>query len=121
MIVAGQTTSKNPTLSPYSKSSGYGDIQIQSYPVGAAVYVNNNYMGTTISSSPLYITQLRAGIYPVRLTLANYQPYSVTAVVTEGGVYDVRANMVPVSPRPDSQHERPYHGQVEPVRCRHFP
>ena len=100
MIVAGQTTSKYPTLSPYSKGAGYGDIQIQSFPAGAAVYVNNNYMGTTISSSPLYITQLSPGSYPVRLTLANYQPYSVTAVVTEGGVYDIRANLVPVSPGP---------------------
>ncbi len=100
MIVAGQTTSKNPTLSPYSKGAGYGDIQIQSFPVGAAVYVSNNYMGTTISSSPLYVTQLSPGSYPVRLTLANYQPYTITAVITEGGVYDIRANLVPVSPGP---------------------
>ena len=100
MIVAGQTTSKNPGLSPYTKSSGYGDIQIQSYPVGAAVYVNNNYMGTTISSSALYITQLAPGSYPVRITLENYQPYTVTAVVTADGVYDIRANLVPVTPGP---------------------
>jgi hypothetical protein len=100
MIVAGQTTSKNPGLTPYTKPSGYGDIQIQSFPVGAAVYVNNNYMGTTISSSALYITQLTPGSYPVRITLANYQPYTVTAVVTADGVYDIRANLVPVSPGP---------------------
>ena len=91
-------------MTPYTKSSGYGDIQIQSYPVGAAVYVNNNYMGTTISSSALYITQLSPGSYPVRITLANYQPYTATAVVTAGGVYDIRANLVPVTPGPDAQH-----------------
>jgi hypothetical protein len=100
MIVAGQTTSKNPGLSPYSNSAGYGDIQVQSYPTGAAVYVNNNYVGTTISSAALYITQLSPGSYPVRITLANYQPYSVTAVVTAGGVYDIRANLVPATPGP---------------------
>jgi len=100
MIVASQTTSKYPALTSYTKTSGYGDIQVQSYPTGAAVYVNNNYMGTTISSSALYITQLTPGSYPVRITLANYQPYTVTAVVTAGGAYDIRANLVPVTPGP---------------------
>ena len=57
-------------------------------------------MGTTISSSALYVTQLAPGSYPVRITLANYQPYTVTAVVTAGGVYDIRANLVPVTPGP---------------------
>jgi hypothetical protein len=99
-IVAGQTTTKNSVLTPYTVSSGYGDIQIQSYPVGAAVYVNDNYMGTTISSSALYITQLTTGSYPVRITLAGYQPYYETAVVTAGGVYDIHANLVPVTPGP---------------------
>jgi hypothetical protein len=99
-IVASQTSTKYPVLTPYTKSSGYGDIQIQSYPVGAAVYVNDNYMGTTISSSALYVTQLTTGSYPVRITLADYQPYYETAVVTAGGVYDIRANLVPVTPGP---------------------
>jgi hypothetical protein len=100
MIVAGQISSKNPGLTSYTVPSGIGDIQIQSYPVGAAVYVNNNYMGTTISSSALYITQLTPGSYPVRITLAGYQPYTVTAVVTADGVYDIRANLVPVTAGP---------------------
>jgi hypothetical protein len=100
MVVAGQTTSKSPTMTPYTKSSGFGDIQIQSSPVGAAVYINNNYMGTTISSSALYITQLTPGSYPVRMTLANYQPYTVTAIVTADGVYTIRANLVAVTPGP---------------------
>jgi len=100
MIVAGETSTKDPTLTPYTKSSGYGDIQIQSYPTGAAVYVNNNYMGTTISSAALYVTQLSPGSYPVRITLANYQAYTATAVVTAGGVYNIQATMVPVTAGP---------------------
>jgi len=99
-IVASQTTSGYKQLTPYASSSGYGDIRVQSYPVGAAVYVNNNYMGTTISSSALYITQLSPGSYPVRITLANYQPYTVNAVVTAGGAYDIRANLISVTPGP---------------------
>ena len=100
MIVAGLTSTQDPTLTPYTKSSGYGDIQIQSYPTGAAVYVNNNYMGTTISSDALYVTQLSPGSYPVSITLEDYQPYYETAIVTAGGVYDIRANLVPVTPGP---------------------
>ena len=96
-IVASQTTSGYKQLTPYASTSGYGDIRVQSYPVGAAVYVNNNYMGTTISSSALSVTQLSPGSYPVRITLPNYQPYTITAVVTAGGTYDIRANMVPSS------------------------
>jgi hypothetical protein len=99
-IVAGQTSTKYPTLTGYTPASGYGDIQIQSSPVGAAVYVNDNYMGTTISSSALYVTQLTTGSYPVRITLAGYQPYYETAVITAGGVYDIRANLVPLTPGP---------------------
>ena len=97
MIIAGEVTSKDPALTSYTQSSGYGDIQIQSSPTGAAVYVNNNYMGTTISSSALYITQLTPGSYPVRITLPGYQSYTVTAVVTADGVYDIRANLIPVT------------------------
>ncbi len=99
-ITAGQTSTRSSWMTPYTKASGYGDIQIQSSPVGAAVYLNNNYMGTTISSSALYITQLSPGSYTVRVTLANYQPYTVNAVVTAGGVFDINANLVPVTPGP---------------------
>ena len=99
-ITAGQTSTRSTWMTPYTKASGYGDIQIQSSPVGAAVYVNNNYKGTTISSSALYVTQLSPGSYTVRVTLADYQPYIVNAVVTAGGVYDIRANLVPVTPGP---------------------
>jgi len=99
-ITVGQTTTLSPGMSPYTPSSGFGDLRIQSNPVGAAVYVNNNYAGTTISSTALYVTQLKPGSYTVRVTLAGYQINSQTAVVTAGKVTPVQANMVPVSPGP---------------------
>jgi hypothetical protein len=99
-ITAGQTTTRSPSMSPYTQPSGYGDLRIQSNPAGAAVYVNNNYMGTTISSTALYVTQLNPGSYPVRVTLAGYQTYTQTAIVTAGTVYNIQANMVPVTPGP---------------------
>lgn len=108
MIPAGGITVKNLQMTPYTVPSGYGDIRVRSVPAGAAVYVNNNYMGSTFSSSGLYITQLSPGSYPVRITLKDYQPYTVTATVTTGGVYDILANLAPVVPGPTPE----IHGQL---------
>jgi len=99
-ITAGQTTTRSPGMSPYTQPSGYGDLRIQSNPVGAAVYVNNNYKGTTISSTALYVTQLNPGSYLVRVTLAGYQTFTQTAIVTAGTVNTIQANMVPLTPGP---------------------
>lgn len=99
-ISDGQTTSLAPGMTPYAQSSGYGDLQIQSDPSGAAVYVNNNYKGTTSSSSALYVTQLTPGSYTVSLSLPDYQTYTETAVVQSGIIYDIHANLVPVTPGP---------------------
>ena len=99
-INAGQTLTMSPGMTAYTQSSGYGDLQIQSDPSGAAVFVNNNYEGTTSSSSALYVTQLTPGSYSVRLTLPDYQAYSETAVVRDGIIYDIHANMVPAAPGP---------------------
>src|SRR5665647_133496 len=100
MIIVGQTTSRTPGMTRYTQTSGYGDLQVQSNPVGAAVYVDNNYKGTTISSTALYVTQLVPGSYTVRVTLPGYQTFTKTAVITAGAVYNIQANMVPVAPGP---------------------
>ncbi len=99
-VSAGQTTSMAPGMTPYTQSSGYGDLQIQSDPPGAAVFVNNNYKGTTSSSAALYVTQLTPGSYTVSLTMPDYQTYTETAGVQAGIIYDIHANMVPVAPGP---------------------
>ena len=51
MIAAGGITVKDLQLISYAAPSGYGDIRVRSVPAGAAVYVNNNYMGSTVSST----------------------------------------------------------------------
>jgi hypothetical protein len=99
-ITAGQTTTTTPGMTPYATNSGYGDLQISSTPAGAAVYVNNNYEGTTPSGSPLYVTQLNAGVYNVVLSMPDYQSYTQTATVEPGIVNDIWATMVPVTPGP---------------------
>jgi len=100
MIIAGQTRSFAHGMTPYTQSSGYGDLQIHSNPPGAAVTVNNNYKGITSSGSALYVTQLTPGTYTVRLTMPDYQPYTETAVVQAGIAYDIWATMVPATPSP---------------------
>ncbi len=108
MVAAGGVTIKDLQLTPYPAPPGYGDIRVRSVPAGAAVYLNDNYMGSTISPTGLYITQLSPGSYTVRITLQDYQPYTVIATVTDGGIYDILANLVPVVPGPTPE----IHGQL---------
>lgn len=100
IINAGKTLTYAHGMTPYTQSSGYGDLQISSNPAGASVYVNNYYKGITSSGSALYVTQLAPGTYTVRLTMPDYQPYTETATVQNGITYDIWATMVPVTPGP---------------------
>jgi hypothetical protein len=100
-IVAGQTTTVSPPLSPYPASPGYGSLQIDSAPVGAAIFLNNNYQGTTVALGESFdINQITPGTYTVKLTLPDYQTYSQVVTVQDGMVYDIHAILVPVSPGP---------------------
>ncbi|MFZ1126900.1 PEGA domain-containing protein [Methanoregula sp.] len=103
-ITAGQTFVDSPVMTPYTQSSGYGDLQIQSTPPGAAVYVNSNYKGTTYTNDPVYVTQLAPGTYTVSLSMPDYQTHTETAVVQAGIINDIWATMVPVTagPTPDT-------------------
>ena len=62
-------------MTPYSQSSGYSDLYPDTVgPVGSSsILVDNNYEGTTTSSSALYVTQLKPGSYTiVSLTMQDY-------------------------------------------------
>jgi hypothetical protein len=99
-ITAGQTYSDSPVQKPYLQSDGYGDLRVQSIPPGATVRVRNNYMGTTYSGDPVYVTQLPPGTYTVTLSMPDYQPFTEDAVVRAGIIHDITATMVPVAPGP---------------------
>jgi len=94
-INPGETTTLAPGMTPYPSAVTYGDIQVQSTPAGAAVFLNGNYQGTTYAGSPLDLTQLSPGTYTVLLTMPDYQPYTQTAVVQAGVVTTVATAMVP--------------------------
>lgn len=100
-IVTGQTTSYAPTLAAYPQQPGYGSLQVDSAPVGAAIFLNNNYQGTTVAlGEPFDINQITPGTYTVKLTLPDYQTYTQVVTVQDGMVYDIHAILVPVSPGP---------------------
>jgi len=97
-ITAGETYPTAIGMAPYTQSPIYGDLQIQSVPPGAAVYVNNNYQGITYPGDPVYVTQLAPGTYTVNLAMQDYQPFTQTAVVQAGITKQITAPMVPSSP-----------------------
>jgi hypothetical protein len=100
-ITAGQTTRTNLALAGYPAQPGYGSIQVDSTPGGAAIFLNNNYQGSTKATGEAFdINELTPGIYTLKLTLPNYQTYIVTNDIREGMVYDIHAVMVPAAPGP---------------------
>ncbi len=102
-ITAGETFPTAIGMVPYAQSPAYGDIQVQSVPPGAAVYVNENYQGITYPGDPVYVTQLAPGTYNVRLSMQDYQPYTQTIVVLPGITGQITAAMAPeLPPAPDT-------------------
>lgn len=97
-IAAGETFPTAIGMVPYPQSPTYGDLQIQSVPPGAAVYVNNNYQGITYNGDPVYVTQLAPGTYTISLAMQDYQPYTETAVVQAGITKQITAPMIPSAP-----------------------
>ena len=100
-IVAGQTSTVSPSLSAYPAQPGFGSLQIDSAPAGAAIFLNSNYQGTTVALGESFdINQITPGTYTVRLTLPDYQTFTQVVAVKDGMVYDIHAVLVPVSPGP---------------------
>lgn len=102
-ITAGETFPTAIGMVPYTQSPAYGDLQVQSVPPGAAVYVNENYQGITYPGDPVYTTQLAPGTYNVRLAMQDYQPFTQTIVVLPGSTGQITAAMSPeLSPASDT-------------------
>jgi hypothetical protein len=99
-ITAGETFPTAIGMVPYTQSPAYGDLQVQSVPPGAAVYVNENYQGITYPGDPVYVTQLAPGTYNVRLAMQDYQSFAQTIVVLPGSTGQITAPMAPLLPEP---------------------
>ena len=78
-----QTTYITATLTPISSPST-GDLQVSSSPSGAAIYLNGNYQGTTLSTGPFSITGLNPGTYTTVLKKTGYQDYTTSTTIVAG-------------------------------------
>jgi len=69
-----------------------GTLQLSSVPVGAGVYLDNQYQGTT----PCTITDVPAGNHTVEFRAEGYQSWSV-AIAVSPQTYQLSAQLVPLS------------------------
>jgi len=99
-IDAGEVSSFNAGLSEYKAQPGYGSLQIDSTPPGAAIYLENNYKGSTGDDGFFDINQLTPGSYTLKLVSKDYQPYVQTVTVQNGIINDIHVTLVPVPPGP---------------------
>lgn len=76
-----------------------GDIEVESYPPGAAVFLNGAYQGRTQNNNPLDITGVDAGVYTLSIQLDQYRDYNSSVAVDPGQTTSVKAELDP-SPSP---------------------
>jgi hypothetical protein len=89
-----QTTYISATLTPVSSPST-GDLQVSSSPSGAAIYLNGNYQGTTLSTGPFSITGLNPGTYTTVLKKTGYTDYTTSTKIVAGSTAQVSAVLQP--------------------------
>ncbi|HUU76231.1 MAG TPA: PEGA domain-containing protein [Methanoregulaceae archaeon] len=76
-----------------------GDIQVESSPPGAAVFLDGVYQGRTQGTNPLDLTGVSPGTHPLSIQLENYQDYNTSVDVRTGQTTTVKATLVS-SPSP---------------------
>lgn len=88
-ITPGSVTSRSITLQKYQPKPAVGSIEVISDPPGALIYLDGNYQGTTHTGYPFDITGVTPGTHTIRLELADYQSFSKTITVPDGGISQV--------------------------------
>jgi hypothetical protein len=87
-VVSGQVTTLSISLVPEVNPPS-GDLRVSSTPEGAAVYVNNDYHGTTPIIGSLDVSNLNPGVYTIALRKAGYQDYTTQTTITAGTITQV--------------------------------
>ena len=70
----------------------YGTVSADSVPPGAAVYIDDRYMGET----PVILSEVSIGTHTVKIELPGYQPYTMNVQVTGEAQAVVNADLVAV-------------------------
>lgn len=93
-IYAGVTEVLNVTLTPVQNQTNQtnktGNLNVTSYPLGANLYVDNLYKGTT----PLTVTNLTTGIHTVNVTRSNYYDYTAIVFISTGQTTSLHAKLL---------------------------
>jgi hypothetical protein len=82
-VVSGQVTSLTVNLVPEVNPPS-GDLRVSSTPDGAAVYVNNDYRGTTPQIGSLDVSNLNPGSYTILLKKVGYLDYTTQVTIVAG-------------------------------------
>ncbi len=89
------TSGSAPTVSvTLPQLSGTGSLYVTSTPLGAQVFVDNDYYGT----SPTTVGSLSQGTHQVRLSLSGYQDYTGTVSIVTGQTTYLTPTLVKVTP-----------------------
>jgi hypothetical protein len=98
-VAAGQVTTVNLALVPYSPVSVYGSIDITSSVPGAVVYLDGIYKGTTQPGNTFNIISIDPGSHDLILHVPGYTDFQQTVQVYTGQISDVNAvlTQIPVN------------------------
>jgi hypothetical protein len=92
------STGQTATVDAVLNAAGSGSVSITSTPTGATVYFNNQPYGLT----PVTVSDLGPGSFPVRLTYAGYQDWTGTAQVNAGATTPLSVQLVQATPTPEA-------------------
>lgn len=97
-VVAGGTTNVNAVLKK-GTTAAPGSIEVRSTPTGAAIKLDGSQKGVT----PSKLTNVKAGVHELVLTLSGYPDYKQTVTVKSGETLSVTAQMGSSSPSSGQQ------------------
>lgn len=90
-VAAGQATSVNLAMVPYSSSSDTGSIDVTANLPGALIYLDGIYKGSTLSGTTFSVISVSPGSHTILLHLPGYTDYTQTVQVNAGQIADVNA------------------------------
>jgi hypothetical protein len=90
-VVAGQGSTMNLAMAPYSSSSQYGSIDISSDVPGALVYLDGTYKGSTMSGNTFSIISVTPGSHTLLLHVPGYTDFTRSVQVSSGQIATVNA------------------------------
>jgi hypothetical protein len=102
-VLPNTVSEVSAVLQSQSTPSGRGTLTVSSTPVGANVFLDNNFIGIT----PLTAGDIAAGNHVVAIRLDGYQEYSVTTAVNAGATSLVSAALAPATPTPAPTQKSP--------------